>query len=215
MAKKPSAGAGSADTDAVTDRIVDAASTLLQTTPWHRLSLADVAVQAGVPIGELYRRFPMRGALLAAVLRAIDLKALGQPIDTEGSARERLFESLMRRFDALTPFKSTMKNSASDLKQGELSVLPTALLSAIHSHCVLGWYIEAAGIPVEGLTGLARVKLVSVACLAAFQAWLGDEGEDSAKTMAALDKALGRIWSFMRVDRPAEASPEAEPQTAM
>jgi AcrR family transcriptional regulator len=202
--------------------IVAAAKALLAGTPWHRISLADIALRAKVPLSELYRRYPLRSALMLAVLRDIDMEALGRPIETEGSARDRLFESLMRRLDVLAPFKESMRVTARELRCGHTAVLPTAFLTAIHGNYALGWYIEAAGIPVQGLTGLARVKLVSMAYLSALRVWLRDDGEDSSRSMAALDRALGRIWPLMRVrvprdgdaDRESEGGeePEGDPQ---
>jgi AcrR family transcriptional regulator len=205
MAKKPEAETSS---DAG-QRIVKAAQALLADTPWHRIALADIALRAGVPLSELYRRYPLRPMLMAAVLRAIDMQALDQPIETEGSLRERLLESLMRRLDALAPFREGMRATSLDLRRLNLAAVPDVLMTAIHGNYVLGWYIEAAGIPVHGLTGLARVKLVSLAWVSAFKTWLDDDSEDSGRSMAALDRALGRIWSWMHVDEPLADTTEA------
>ncbi len=217
MVRRPQAGSG---TDEIGDRIVRAARTLLADTPWHRISLADIALAADLPLSELFRRDPVRPALMCAVLRAIDIDALDQPIETEGSPRERLLESLMRRLDAQAPFKQGMRETARDLRRGHVAALPDAVLTALHGNYVLGWYIEAAGIPVQGLTGLARVKLVSLAYLAALKVWLEeDEAAESARSMAALDRGLTRIWPLMRVRSPAPETGEpdiaADPQPSM
>ncbi|HTH96992.1 MAG TPA: hypothetical protein VL574_06205 [Stellaceae bacterium] len=217
MVRKPQANLSGSDD--IGGRIVAAAQALLADTPWHRVSLADVALRAEVPLSELYRRYPVRPALMCAVLRAIDMKALDQPVETEGSLRERLLESLMRRLDGLVPFKEGMRETARDLRRGHVSALPGVAMGAIYGNYVLGWYIEAAGIPVQGLTGLARVKLVSMAFMGALRVWLDEAPEEeSARSMAALDRGLARIWPLMHVRNPRaeeEAPPEeGDPQPA-
>jgi hypothetical protein len=60
----------------------------------------------------------------------------------------------------------------------------------------LAWMLEAAGIGTGGWAGACRVKGLAVLYAATFGAWLRDETEDMGKTMAALDKNLGRAERF-------------------
>jgi hypothetical protein len=52
--------------------------------------------------------------------------------------------------------------------------------------------LEAAGIGSGGLKGCLRVRGLALIYLTAARAWLGDDTEDLAPTMAALDRALMR-----------------------
>ena len=56
--------------------------------------------------------------------------------------------------------------------------------------------LEAAGIGTGGWTGACRVKGLAVVYAGTFAAWLRDETEDMSKTMAALDRNLGRAERF-------------------
>jgi ubiquinone biosynthesis protein COQ9 len=56
--------------------------------------------------------------------------------------------------------------------------------------------LEAAGISAGGLAGIIRAKGLTAVYLTALGAWLKDDSEDKARTMAALDKALGRAEFF-------------------
>jgi AcrR family transcriptional regulator len=72
------------------DKLLDAASAVVAES--HELSLAAVAARAGVGIGTLYRHFPSRDALLAALYR--------NEVDRLHSAATRLSRDLSP-FDAL------------------------------------------------------------------------------------------------------------------
>jgi AcrR family transcriptional regulator len=56
------------ETGATHERILDAAERCLRQLGLHRVSMGDVATQAGVSRGSVYRYFPDRRALLDAVL---------------------------------------------------------------------------------------------------------------------------------------------------
>jgi AcrR family transcriptional regulator len=196
---------------AVIRKIVDAAAALASTQPWHRISLADIAGKAGLTVGELYRHFPSRQAIQIEMLREIDRKALSAATEAGDTPRDRLFEALMRRFDALTPFKPGIKATCDDLRRGRPGVLPSAALAALHVSFAIGWYLEAAGIVVEGLGGAVRVKLVTLAYFGALRTWLEDDSEDLSRTMAALDRGLGRIWPLLGLGGSKSQADAAEP----
>ena len=57
----------------------------------------------------------------------------------------------------------------------------------------LAWMAAAAGVDTSGLLGVLRVKALGAAYLVVLRAWLADESEDKARTMAALDRALKNL----------------------
>lgn len=164
---------------------------------WSRISLADIAEAAGMPMSELHARFPSKLAILDAYSRQVDGAVLKTVDDDapEGNARERLFDVLMRRFDVLEAdrdgVRAVAKASACD---------PLALVCGVAGlRRSMAAMLEAAGISAGGLIGLLRVKGVAMVYLEALRVWLGDDSEDRAKTMAALDRALRRAdgWAAM------------------
>ena len=54
------------------DRIIDAALARIPIEGWRQLSLASIAVAAGLPILRVYRNFHSKQAILCAFLRRID-----------------------------------------------------------------------------------------------------------------------------------------------
>ena len=96
-AAKPAAGAE--------DRLVDAALSLAERQGWRRTGLAEIAAEAGLPLAEAYAACPSKPALLAAFHRRIDRAALAGAGDGGEPPRDRLFDTLMRRFDVLAPHR--------------------------------------------------------------------------------------------------------------
>ncbi len=170
------------------DRIIDAAMKLAAARGWRELTLADIAEAAKLSLPDLAQLFPTKSAILAAWSRRIDAEVLTAAEAEEladEAARDRLFDVLMLRFDAIAPYKPALKNIARDLSRDPVA-LATLLRPALQS---LGWMLEAAGIDASGLRGSLRVRGLALIWAAAFRVWL-DDGEDQAKTMAELDRRL-------------------------
>jgi AcrR family transcriptional regulator len=81
------------------DRIIDAALACIARQGWRRLSLADIAAEAGLPILGVYRLYSSKPAILCAFFRRIDEAVLAAPLDSEPDERprDRVFDLLMRR----------------------------------------------------------------------------------------------------------------------
>jgi len=174
--------------DAVRARIVRAAFDLAATEGWGRADLSRVAAAAKVSLAKLHGEFPTKAAILDAFMRDIDQAVLAAgSADVDDCPRDRLFEVLMRRFDALAPHKAGV---AAVLRDGcdptvALIGLPCFLRS-------MAWMIEAAGLSSGGISGLARVNGLGLIYANTVRVWLRDDSPDMGKTMAALDQGLGR-----------------------
>lgn len=177
------------------DRIIDALLTRVATEGWRRLSLAAIAAAAGLPILAVYRNFGSKPAILAGLLRRVDEAVLAAPPAPEEDERprDRLFDLLMRRFDALRPYKPALDVLGRELRGDPLAALclGAALLRS------MAWMLAAADIATEGVRGVLAVKLTTAAYLAAARVWRRDDSEDLARTMAALDARLSRIERWL------------------
>lgn len=170
------------------DRILDAALALAEREGWRKASLGAIAQEAGVPLHELYGEFRSRAAILGGLMARTDAGVLAEtsaPAADE-SPRDRLFEVLMRRFDALKPHRAALKVIARELGSDP----PTALCSAPAFLRSMTWMLEAAGLSSAGIRGRLRVRALAVLYLCVLRVFLGDDSEDLAKTMAALDRRL-------------------------
>ena len=159
---------------------------------WRAVTLARVAEEAGLALDRMRALYPSRAALLDAFARSIDQAVLaGGPVEGASSARERLFEVMMRRFDALRPHRRAVRAIAA---AGD----PCAMLAgAARLHASMGWMLEAAAISSSGLGGSMRSAALAAIHLDLLRLWLNDDSDDMASTMAALDRRLARAEALM------------------
>ncbi|MDJ0942713.1 MAG: helix-turn-helix domain-containing protein [Kiloniellales bacterium] len=178
------------------DRMVDAALALAAERPWHEISLREIAEASGLPLAEAYRCAASKQAILEAFLRRTDALVLseGAVEEEEGSARDRVFDILMRRFDALQPHRKALASIL--LAQTRDPAGALAGLAALQRS--MTWMLEAAGLEADGLRGLARTKGLTLLYLATLRTWLRDDSLDLARTMAALDGYLRRLEGLLR-----------------
>lgn len=176
-------------------RAIAAALDLAAREGWERVSLADIAKAAGAKLSELYAVFPSKRAILTAFSRGIDARVLDDLPQAEEaeSPRDRLFDVLMRRFDALEPHRAGL--------EAVLRATPRDPVGALCGLAVLvqsmAWMLEAAGIPASGLRGAVRAKALALLYGWVLRTWLSDESPDKARTMAALDGGLRRMQPLL------------------
>ena len=170
------------------DRILDAALELAASDGWTRLTLGRIAAAAGVSLAELYRHYPSKPAVLAAFVARID-EAMAAPVGealTEESARDRLFDVIMRRLDALAPHKQAVRAILRDARCDP--VMLCAGQAPLRRS--LAWMLDCAGLSGSGLFGVVRLKGLALIYLATLRVWLRDDSEDLGRTMAVLDRQL-------------------------
>lgn len=171
------------------NRLLDTALDLAADHGWRALTLNGIASEAGVPLSRVHAAFPSKWAILDAFVDRIDETVLSRPAPARDEpARDRLFDVLMRRFDALRPHKEAVVAIAHDLGREPLAGFCTwpRLIKS------MAWMLEAAGVSSSGLAGLVRTKGLALLYLGAMRTWLSDDSADSARTMAVLDRGLRR-----------------------
>ncbi len=190
------------------DRLVDAMLDLAAARGWRALGLADIAQAAGVPFAELYPAYPSKASILVAFIRRVDRQVLAAPFKfaPEDSQRDRLFEVLMRRFDALQPHREAVRGIRRDLTRAPAegaAYLPILCRS-------MAWMLEAADVSSDGPVGQLKALGLTGVWLRTLAAWLDDDTTDLARTMAALDRNLGRAGRCARILFPRERAPRRE-----
>ena len=172
---------------------------------WARLSLAEAARAAGVPLAVARLRLPDRCALLMCFGGMADAHAL-QGAATDGSPRDRLFDVLMRRIDMFQNHRAGVV--------ALLQALPTdpatALMLGVASRRSMAWMLEGVGLSASFPLGLLRVNGLLAVWLWILRAWQRDTTDDLAPTMAALDQALARAESLAHWLAPRAKVPPAE-----
>jgi hypothetical protein len=160
---------------------------LLSKKAWQHVTLGEIAAVAGLTTTEAAAIFPNKGAITAAFFCRIDKAVASSGPAIEGSARDRLFDVLMRRFDALAPHKSAVRAIANGMMRAPLfglRALPRYMAS-------MARMLEVAEIDTAGPNGLLRVKGLALVYVGTVSVWFTDDTTDLGQTMAALNKGLG------------------------
>lgn len=194
------------------NRLLDAALALAARQGWRGLTLNAVAKEAGVPLSRVHGVFPSKWTILDAFADRVDEAVLARPAPDAGEpARDRLFDVLMRRFDAMQPHKTAVIAMAHDLGREPLAAF-CAWPRLIKS---MAWMLEAAGLGSSGLAGLVRTKGLALLYLAAMRTWLSDDSADQARTMAVLDRGLRQAETAIRfLDKGRRRPKPAKPAPA-
>jgi AcrR family transcriptional regulator len=171
------------------DKVLDAFLGLVAEKGFAEVTLRDVAAAADSGLADLYRLHPDKVALVAAFLARVDAAVLaGTPraVDPEETARDRLFDVMMRRYDALKPHRAALQSIRRAATRDPLLAL--ALGPALRRS--MAAMLEAASLSSEGLAGAVRQNGLLAIDYAVSRVFDRDETQDLSKTMAALDGRL-------------------------
>ncbi len=173
-------------------KVVQVALQLAQDLGWDRVTLHDIAQESGYTLGQIYEEFCDKTDILVALGRMIDRRVLdGISLDDSMAARDQLFDILMDRFDVLNDYRdgiiAILQSFRYDPKQ--------AVISMPHLCRSMSWMLEAAGIETGGYKGAIKVAGLTGVYLKVLKTWKTDDSPDLSKTMAELDKNLGRAES--------------------
>jgi AcrR family transcriptional regulator len=162
---------------------------------WEDITISDVATRANVSLATFRDFFPSKGAVLASFTRNIDKIVLdGTTEDLVGEpAKDRLFDVLMRRLDALAPYKLGIEGIWDWTRRDPLAA--TAINRLVVNS--MRFMLEAAGIESEGPVGALKLQGLALAWGRVLDTWLRDDDPGHAETMAVLDRELSRGEQFV------------------
>ena len=192
-APKPTRNSNAADTAAPAgdrDKIVAAFLALLAEQRIEQIGFADIAEGAGVTLAQMRGEFPSVLAILAAYLKSVDRAVLAEDMAdmAEEPPRERLFDVLMRRLEVMAPHREAVRSLVRSARRNPPLTLALNGL-AVRSQ---QWMLTAAGIKASGPRGMMRAQGLAVLFVSVLRTWVNDDDPGLARTMAALDRALGR-----------------------
>lgn len=197
--------------------VVRAALRLAETRGWTALSMPEIAAAAGISLTELKGLYSEKRKILVDFVRMVDDVVLSGSVDQTESPRERLFEVLMRRFEAMEPYRPALRRIREDFMCRPAGA--AAFLKPFRrAHY---WMLTAAGIEADGPYSW---RVTGLMCVTAnvMPVWLKDRDPGLAKTMAALDRELHKAERAAEcmnavcaaVDRLADAFGRGKPSKA-
>jgi AcrR family transcriptional regulator len=170
------------------DKAVDALMALLAEHSFEEIGLAEVAGRAGLKLSELRAEFGSTLAIVAGHIKDIDRAVLagGSGDMAEEPARERLFDVLMRRIEALAPYKEAVRSLLRSARRNP------GLALALNAMAVRSqqWMLEAAGIGAHGPRGALRAQGAALMFARVLGVWFDDDEPGLDRTMAALGHGL-------------------------
>lgn len=195
------------------DLVPAAALRLAGVKGWRNLTLGEIAAEAGVTLAVLAEHYTCKPEILDGFERMIDRRMLAGAAagDIDDKPRDRIFDIIMERFDALLPYRAGINRIARDLPFDPQSgvVLGLALPRSV------AWMFSGARIPLSSPSMPVRLTALGGVYLSVFRIWLKDEDQDLSKTMAALDRQLDWIKPLLGKEfeeaKPAEPPPREEP----
>lgn len=193
---------------AANDAALEAFTRLIAEKGFADVALRDVAEAAGLGLADLYKLYPDKVALVSAFLAKIDAEVLaGTPTksDPEETARDRLFDAMMRRYDAQRPYREALAS----LRRASLRDPMLALAVGPALRRSMAAMLEAASVPSEGLAGALRQNGLLAIHAAVSRVYHKDETTDLSKTMAALDSRLKTAERWAQLFEKYVKSPEA------
>jgi len=169
-------------------RIVEALLQLCGERRFEEISLRDIAARANVSLADFRDAFPSKAAVLGGFNRTIDRAVLDQDFSEMAAetSRERLFDALMRRLEAMAPYRKGLREIVAWVKRDPLSAsqLNRAVVNSMR------FMLEAASVDNEGPAAALKLQGLALAWARLVEIWLDDEDPGLSHTMAALDREL-------------------------
>ena len=177
-------------------KIIEAALKLAETT---EISMVEIARTAKVSLGGVRQEFSGKPAILKAFMAQIDQIVMDRAAEDVGEdcARDRLFDIVMLRLEALEPHKMALKNIIPQLKRHP--ALALELSGSIL--CSAKWMLIAAGLEAHGSLAFVRTRGLALVVGKTLEVWIDDDDAGLAKTMAELDKQLRRGEDWLKTLR--------------
>jgi AcrR family transcriptional regulator len=182
------------------EKIIDAFMALLAERSIEDIQLSEIAERAEVSLAQLRGEFGSKLEMVAAHIKAIDRAVLagGDYNIRSEPPRDRLFDVLMRRLEALAPYKAAVHSLMRSAARN-----PTVCLAL--NACALRsqkFMLQAAGIRVSGVQGFVRMQGMAALFGDVLRVWVHDDDPGLARTMAVLDGHLarGQRWSGLLDD---------------
>ena len=154
---------------------------------WRGTSVAAACRDAGLDLSAVRGRFGGMDAVLRRFGAMLDQSAVAA-MSAEGTRREKLFDLVMGRFDAMQAHRGGVLSLLDALRTDPL----TAAMLYAGTLRSMAFLLGAADVPTGGVDGMLRVHGLAAVWAYTLRAWQTDEGADMPGTMAALDRALDR-----------------------
>ncbi|MEP2705121.1 MAG: TetR/AcrR family transcriptional regulator [Roseibium sp.] len=169
---------------------------LLGEHSYQDVSLPILADAADVKLSDLRDAYGSKLELVKSFAEQVDKSVLDERDAEMGDqpARDRLFDILMSRIDALAEYKDAVRTLHEAAKHDPGLALDFNRIEGRSQK----WMLIAAGIDLSGVKARVVAQALAVAFSRVMDTWLEEIDEGMPRTMARLDKELDKGTSFMK-----------------
>ena len=178
------------------NRAIRAALELAAESGWSKLTFQAIAERTALSLADLRREFTGKTDILRAFQTEVDAAVLRKigPAAPEQSARDRLFDVIMTRFEVMAPFKPGLSRifPAICCHPAESAALLCSTFASQY------WMLVGAGAKLDGPGTAARVAGLTTIYAKVFRTWLDDSSPGLDRTMSVLDRKLRRGEEWLK-----------------
>ena len=177
----------------IEEQIRKATFKLVRSEGWQWITFSKIAEETNLREEKVRELFPSKYAIFFSLIGDVDeiIRSEASSFQT-GAVRERLFDIIMARFDALLPYKSEIKSILCHFPINPLAIMELAFKN-MHSMRLM---LEISNVQTSGWQGKIRIKGLMLIYVNTFRVWLNDDSPDMSKTMASLDASLRKAGSI-------------------
>lgn len=169
------------------NKVIDTTLRLAARREFGDVTLSDIAHESGLSLADLRDLFPSKGAIIGGFSRRIDREVLdGLPEKpSHEPARERLYDVLRHRLEALAPHREALASVARWAARDPMTA--TALNREVVNS--MRYMLEAADIDSDGPVGALKLQGLAFAWKRVLDDWFAGDVHDALST---LDRELAK-----------------------
>ena len=177
-------------------KIIEESFLLIDKIGWEEFSMQKFADFNKYKITEVTNFINNKNDLLVEFSKMIDEK-VELNIDIEEfentDVKDNIFELIMMRFDAMTPFKGGLKKVINEIKSP--FILKEISQNILES---MDFYLEFSNAYDDSIFDIIKKKSLFLIYTYCFKAWLNDDSQELSKTMSELDRLLNYAEKFSK-----------------
>ncbi|MDN3720312.1 TetR/AcrR family transcriptional regulator [Roseibium salinum] len=164
--------------------------------PYEDVSLPLIAEAAKVKLSDMRSAYASKLALVEAFAEKIDTSVLDERDESmeDQPPRDRLFDVLMTRIDALSQHKEAVRSLHRAARNDPALALDFNRVEVRSQK----WMLIAAGIDVSGVKAAVVAQCLAVSFARVVDVWLDEADEGMPRTMARLDRELDKGSTLMK-----------------
>ena len=177
-------------------KIIEESFFFIDKIGWEDFSIERFAEENKYKTSEVKKFIGNKNDLLIEFSKMIDEK-VELNIDIEefenSDVKDNIFELIMMRFDAMTPFKGGLKKIINEIKS-------PIILKEISQNILVSmdFYLEFSNAYDDTIFDVIKKKSLFLIYSYCFKAWLNDDSKELSKTMSELDRLLNYAEKFSK-----------------